>query len=146
MNIQWLLESLFTISLHWYYPSFEQSIPRGTDLRDHVTITLLFYFVTSSCSILSFGAPAANKYKMIVDGRDPMLFETSQVCTLSLHLQWIVSITQQPSFKPTRFAEPLQNQSSVDVRDVSRGLHRLKVVGLNSDWFISQNAVASDQS
>lgn len=32
-------------------------------------------------SILSFGAPAANVYKIIVDGRDPMLFETSQVCS-----------------------------------------------------------------
>lgn len=30
-------------------------------------------------NILSFGAPAANVYKIIVDGRDPMLFETSQV-------------------------------------------------------------------
>ncbi|KAK2564848.1 Unconventional myosin-X [Acropora cervicornis] len=30
-------------------------------------------------NILSFGAPSANVYKIIVDGRDPMLFETSQV-------------------------------------------------------------------
>ena len=37
---------------------------------------MLFF---SRYSILSFGAPAANVYKIIVDGRDPMLFETSQV-------------------------------------------------------------------
>ncbi|PFX28678.1 Unconventional myosin-X [Stylophora pistillata] len=34
-------------------------------------------------NILSFGAPAANKYKIIVDGRDPMLFETSQVIEIA---------------------------------------------------------------
>ncbi|XP_073237058.1 unconventional myosin-X-like isoform X2 [Porites lutea] len=34
-------------------------------------------------NILSFGAPAANVYKIIVDGRDPMLFETSQVIEIA---------------------------------------------------------------
>ena len=50
---------------------------------------MFFQFVQLSChhldisrfsfSILSFGAPAANVYKIIVDGRDPMIFETPQV-------------------------------------------------------------------
>ena len=39
----------------------------------------LISFLCTCFSILSFGAPAANVYKIIVDGRDPMLFETSQV-------------------------------------------------------------------
>ena len=72
---------------------------------------LIHCFITSSYSILSFGAPAANKYKVIVDGRDPMLFETSQVCALFFHFLLAVSITLQSPLKPTRFAEPIQNQS-----------------------------------
>lgn len=53
--------------------------PSVDNLIGYVTFNLLipsFFFVHS---ILSFGAPAANKYKIIVDGREPMLFETSQV-------------------------------------------------------------------
>ena len=72
--------------------------------------SLLYNFFFSSYSILSFGAPAANKYKVIVDGRDPMLFETSQVCALFFHFLLAVSITLQSPLKPTRFAEPIQNQ------------------------------------
>jgi len=34
-------------------------------------------------NILSFGAPAANVYKIVVDGRDPMQFETSQVIEIA---------------------------------------------------------------
>ena len=78
------------------YPLNSLAMPCGIDVRDHVTITrviILLKFITSACSILSFGASAANKYKVIVDGRDPMLFETSQVCALTLHLQLILSIT-----------------------------------------------------
>jgi hypothetical protein len=31
------------------------------------------------CSILSFGAPQSNTYKIIAEGRGEMVFETSQV-------------------------------------------------------------------
>ena len=40
---------------------------------------LLYVDDTLFCSILSFGAPMPNKYKIIVEGRDPILFETEAV-------------------------------------------------------------------
>jgi hypothetical protein len=40
--------------------------------------TLMCGFII--CSILSFGAPQPNVYKIVVDGREAMLFLTTQVC------------------------------------------------------------------
>ena len=40
-----------------------------------------------SRSILSFGAPQPNKYKIIVEGRDPIVFETEAVSRYSLIFQ-----------------------------------------------------------
>lgn len=47
--------------------------------HDSKCVTFVHSF-SSHNSILSFGAPQPNVYKIVVDGRDAMLFVTNQVC------------------------------------------------------------------